>query len=77
MNINEEELEIFSRQLIMEDFSEKNFYSLQNKIVSIVGMGGIGCPLSQYLISCGIKNLNLFDDDIIKKITLIGRIYIH
>ena len=67
MNMNEDELEIFSRQLIMHDFNEKNLYALQNKIVSIVGMGGIGCPLSQYLISCGIKNLNLFDDDIIKK----------
>ena len=47
----------------------KNHLSkLQNKKVSIIGMGGIGCPLAQYLISCGIKNLNFFDNDIIKKI---------
>ena len=67
MTINDEELEIFSRQLILNDFSEKSFNELQNKEVSIVGLGGIGCPLAQYLISCGIKNINLFDDDIIKK----------
>ena len=67
MNINEEELEIFSRQLILNDFNEKSFNELQNKEVSIIGLGGIGCPLAQYLISCGIKNINLFDDDIIKK----------
>ena len=67
MSINDEELEIFSRQLILNDFNEKSFNELQNKEVSIVGLGGIGCPLAQYLISCGIKNINLFDDDIIKK----------
>jgi len=67
MSINEEELEIFSRQLILNDFNEKSFNELQNKEVSIVGLGGIGCPLAQYLISCGIKNINLFDNDIIKK----------
>ena len=30
-------------------------------------MGGIGCPIAQYLVSSGIKDINLFDDDIIKK----------
>ena len=67
MITSEEELEIFSRQLILNDFNEKSFHELQNKKVSIVGIGGIGCPLAQYLVSCGIKNLNLFDNDIIKK----------
>ena len=27
--------------------------------ITIVGMGGIGCPLAQYLVASGIKNLNL------------------
>ena len=66
MSISEEELEIFSRQLILNDFNEKSFSELQKKVVSIVGLGGIGCPLAQYLIACGIKNINLFDDDVIK-----------
>ena len=67
MSINDEELEIFSRQIILKEFNEKQFNKLQKKNITIVGLGGIGCPLSQYLISCGIKNLNLFDKDIIKK----------
>jgi len=67
MTINPEELEIFSRQLILKEFDEKSFLQLQDKNVSIIGLGGIGCPLSQYLISCGVKKLNLFDDDVIKK----------
>jgi len=67
MTVNDEELEIFSRQLILNEFDEKSFIKLQNKKVSVIGVGGIGCPLVQYLISCGIKNLNFFDKDIVKK----------
>jgi molybdopterin/thiamine biosynthesis adenylyltransferase len=66
MSINIQELEIFSRQIIMNDFNEISINKLQTKEISIIGIGGIGCPLSQYLISCGIKNLNLFDNDIVK-----------
>ena len=67
MNINKEELEIFSRQLILDEFNFKDFKKLQNKNISIIGIGGIGCPTAQYLISSGIKNLQIFDQDIIKK----------
>ena len=70
MSLNEDEVEIFSRQLILNDFSEKLFIKLQSKKISIIGLGGIGCPLAQYLVSCGIKNLNLFDNDVVKKSNL-------
>ena len=63
----EQELEIFSRQLILKEFTDKKFKELQDKEVSIIGMGGIGCPLAQYLISCGIRKLNIFDNDVINK----------
>jgi len=70
LKITDEELEIFSRQLILKDFNNKKFNELQKKEVSIIGLGGIGCPLAQYLISSGIKKLNIFDNDIIKKSNL-------
>ena len=66
MTLNEKEFEIFSRQLILKEFDEKSFAKLQNKKISIIGMGGIGCPLAQYLISCGIKNLYFYDDGFVK-----------
>ena len=66
MIITEQELQIFSRQLILKDFSEKNFKFIQKQNVVIVGVGGIGCPVAQYLIATGIKNLTLIDNDIIQ-----------
>ena len=41
MNINKEELEIFSRQLILDEFNFKDFKKLQNKNISIIGIGSI------------------------------------
>jgi adenylyltransferase/sulfurtransferase len=70
MTINKKEFEIFSRQLILKEFDEKSFAEFQNKKISIIGMGGIGCPVAQYLISCGIKNLNFYDDGLVENSNL-------
>ena len=60
------EYEIFSRQFILENFNETNILKLNKAKISIVGIGGIACPLAQYLVSSGIKNLTLFDGDTIE-----------
>ncbi len=67
---SEIEYEIFSRLFILKEFSEKNLEKLSNINVGIVGIGGIGCPLSQYLVNSGVKNLTLVDGDIIEKSNL-------
>jgi molybdopterin/thiamine biosynthesis adenylyltransferase len=66
----ENEYEIFSRQFILKEFSEDNLKILSKIKIGIVGMGGIGCPLSQYLVSSGIKELLLVDGDRVEKSNL-------
>lgn len=66
-NYSEKEYEIFSRLFILKEFSEENIEKLSKINVGIVGVGGIGCPLSQYLINSGVKNLTLIDGDTIEK----------
>ena len=61
LNISEQELQIFSRQLILKDFSEKNFEFIQQQHVVIVGLGGIGGPTALYLVASGIKNLSIIE----------------
>ena len=70
MNISEQELQIFSRHLILKEFDEKLFENLQNQKITIIGLGGIGCPASQYLVATGIKMLKLIDGDSIQKTNL-------
>ena len=70
MSISEQELEIFSRHLILKEFNDKSFNNLQKQKITIVGLGGIGCPSAQYLVSTGIKKIKLIDGDIIQKTNL-------
>ena len=70
MTYSDYEYEIFSRQFILKVFSEQNIEKLEKSKVSIIGIGGIGCPLATYLVSSGIKYLQLIDGDIIEKSNL-------
>ena len=70
MSYSDLEYEIFSRQFILKNFNENNILKLNNTKITIVGLGGIACPLAQYLVSSGIKNLTFFDGDVIEKSNL-------
>ena len=74
MSYSDLEYEIFSRQFILEKFNEENIQKLNKAKITIVGLGGMGCPLTQYLISSGIKNLTIFDGDLIEKSNLARQI---
>jgi adenylyltransferase/sulfurtransferase len=70
-NYSEEEYKIFSRLFILNEFSEENLKKLSDIKIGIVGMGGIGCPLSQYLVNSGIKELLM--ETLLKKVILIDK----
>ena len=70
MSYSDLEYEIFSRQFILQDFNEENILKLNNAKITIVGLGGIACPLAQYMVSSGFKNLIFFDGDKIEKSNL-------
>ena len=72
MSYSDLEYEIFSRQFILKNFNETNIHKLSNAKITLIGLGGIGCPLSQYLVSSGLKNITLFDGDLVEK-TNLGR----
>ena len=69
-NYSDKEYEIFSRLFILKEFTAKNLKKLSNVKIGIIGMGGIGCPLIQYLVSSGIKDLIIADGDIVEKSNL-------
>ena len=70
MTYTDYEYEIFSRQFILKVFSEQNVEKLEKSKISIIGIGGIGCPLAIYLVSSGLKYIQLIDGDIIEKSNL-------
>tara|TARA_B100000965_G_C19387822_1_gene667556 strand:- start:6 stop:749 length:744 start_codon:yes stop_codon:yes gene_type:complete len=74
MSYSDLEYEIFSRQFILKNFNAESIDKLEKAKITVVGLGGIGCPLTQYLVSSGIKNLTFFDGDIIEKNNLARQI---
>ena len=53
----------YSRQIMLKQIGEEGQLSLQNSKVMIVGMGGLGNPVSLYLATAGVGNLFIADGD--------------
>jgi adenylyltransferase/sulfurtransferase len=70
MSYSDLEYEILSRQFILQNFNEDNISKLGNTKIAIIGLGGVGCPLTQYLVSSGFKNLVFFDGDKVERSNL-------
>lgn len=56
-------MERYECQLPLQGFGKKGQEKLKNAKVLIIGMGGLGCPVSQYLVSSGIGTIGICDFD--------------
>jgi molybdopterin/thiamine biosynthesis adenylyltransferase len=70
MSLNDQQFMRYSRHLLMDDIGEAGQEKLLNAHVLIVGMGGLGCPVSLYLAAAGIGQLSICDGDTVDQSNL-------
>ena len=70
ITFSKEELERYSRHLIIPEFNIEGQKKLKQARVLVVGTGGLGAPLLLYLTAAGVGTIGIVDFDIVDKSNL-------
>ena len=62
-DLSKKEIDKFSRQIILKNIGPLGQKKILNSKVLIVGMGGLGCPVAEFLTRAGIGTLGIIDHD--------------
>ena len=63
--LSKNQLEKYSRQIILKNIGILGQKKILNSKVLIIGMGGLGCPVAEFLTRSGIGALGIVDHDLV------------
>ena len=66
INFTEEQLERYSRHILLEDVGVEGQEKLLQAKVLIVGAGGLGSPAALYLAAAGVGTIGIVDSDVVE-----------
>lgn len=69
--------ERYKRQMILPGFGEIAQQKLTNAKVLVIGAGGLGCPVLQYLCAAGIGQIGVVDFDVVSISNLHRQVLFH
>ncbi len=70
MNLSTEEIKRYNRHIILSEIGLDGQQKLKQSKVLVVGAGGLGCPVLQYLTAAGIGTIGICDFDFIDESNL-------
>ena len=62
-NLNKNQIERYSRQIVLKDVGVIGQKKIINSKILIVGAGGLGCPIADYLSRAGVGTIGIADFD--------------
>ncbi|MEC7832989.1 MAG: HesA/MoeB/ThiF family protein [Pseudomonadota bacterium] len=62
-DLNDEDLMRYNKHILLPEIDIHGQNLLLNKHVALIGLGGLGCPISYYLASSGIGEITIIDKD--------------
>jgi molybdopterin-synthase adenylyltransferase len=65
MSFSIDELNRYMKQLLLPDIGAEGQQRLKNAKVLVVGAGGLGCPVLQYLAAVGVGTIGIVDGDVV------------
>ena len=65
LRLNKNQIERFSRQIILKNIGTLGQKKIIQSKVLIVGMGGLGCTVAEFLTRAGVGSLGIVDYDIV------------
>ena len=65
MNLNDEQIERYSRHIILQGVGGEGQEKLLNGKVLIIGAGGLGAPVALYLAAAGVGHIGIIDADVV------------
>jgi molybdopterin/thiamine biosynthesis adenylyltransferase/rhodanese-related sulfurtransferase len=69
-NFSDAEKRHYQRHFVLPNFGITGQTKLKNAAVLVIGAGGLGCPILQYLAAAGVGHLGIVDFDLISESNL-------
>lgn len=70
MPLTPDEIDRYARHLVLRDVGGPGQLKLKEARVLVIGAGGLGAPLIQYLAAAGIGTIGLVDNDVVSRSNL-------
>lgn len=70
MELNKNEIAQYRRHLSLAEIGHEGQLKLKSAKVLVIGSGGLGCPILQYLTAAGVGEIGLIDNDIVDQSNL-------
>ncbi len=63
--LSDEQLDRYARHLVLREIGGAGQAAIRAATVTVIGAGGIGAPVLQYLAAAGVGRLTIIDDDVV------------